>query len=376
MPKGLFTRLLVANLVVVGVAATVMLLVADGLSPAFYRGHVQHMIEVMGPMGLSLRADLEDGLHETLTRALLAAFPIALMLSALLAFVFARRISATVGLLVRGAQEIARGSYKLRLAEKGDDELTELARQFNRLSQTLEGVETRRVELINSVAHELRTPLAALQGYSEAMADGVLPPEEAARSIAREVRAMGRLVEDLSLVSRVEAGAVEIHPEPLSPRQALAEARERLASAFSEKGLAFETDILPHLPPVKADPVRLDQVLSNLLSNALRYTPRGGTVVLGAEPRGNEVYFYVQDNGPGIAAEHQERIFERFYRVDAARSRKDGGTGVGLTVARGLVEAMGGRMGLDSQPGRGSRFWFTLPTRLESSTEALGHVKA
>ncbi|MFZ5991407.1 MAG: sensor histidine kinase [Deinococcota bacterium] len=361
LPKGLFARLLVTNLVVVGVAASVMLLVADWLSPAFYRGHVQHMVEVMGPMGLSLRADLESGLHDTLIRALMSAFPIALVLSALVAYLFAGRISGIVKLLVRGAQEIARGHYKLRLSDTGGDELSELARQFNRLSQALEQVEQRRVELISSVAHELRTPLAALQGYSEALADGVLPAEEAAHNIAREVRAMGRLVEDLSLVSRVEAGAVVVHPEPLSAEVIINEARERLALAFAEKGLTLNLDVASDLPKVQADPERLHQVLSNLLSNALRYTPQGGQVVLGAKLRSEGVYFFVRDTGKGIPPEHQERIFERFYRVDPARSRKEGGTGVGLTVAKGLVEAMGGQMGLESTSGVGSIFWFSLP---------------
>ena len=361
LSNRLFARLLVANLVVVGVAITVMLVVADLLSPAFYRGHLQHMMDTMGPMGLSLRVDLENGLKDTLTRALMAAFPIALALSTLLAYLFADRISGMVKLLVRGTQEIARGHYKLRLRETGGDELAELARQFNRLSQALEQVEQRRVELINSVAHELRTPLAALQGYSEALADGVLPAEEAAQNIAREVRAMGRLVEDLSLVSRVEAGAVAVHPEPLSAEVILNEARERLALAFAEKGLTLNLDVASDLPKVQADPERLHQVLSNLLSNALRYTPEGGQVVLGAKLRSEGVYFFVRDTGKGIPSEHQGRIFERFYRVDPARSRKEGGTGVGLTVARGLVEAMGGQMGLESAPEAGSIFWFSLP---------------
>lgn len=357
--------MLVANLVVVGVAASVMLVVADWLSPAFYRGHIRHMVEVMGPMGLGLQADLETGLHDTLFRALFAAFPVALVLSALLAYLFAGRISATLNLLVRGAQEIAKGRYTLRLKENGEDELSELARQFNRLSKTLDGVEKSRIELIGSVAHELRTPLAALQGYSEAIADGMMPPEEAARSIAREVRAMGRLVEDLSLVSRVEAGSVAIHPETLSPHTVLGEARERLASAFAEKGLGFELDIAENLPNLRADPERLHQVISNLLSNALRYTSEGGRVVLGANLEGNEIRIFVRDTGRGIAPEHHERIFERFYRVDPARSRKEGGTGVGLTVAKGLVEAMGGKMGLESAPGSGSLFWFSLPLAAE-----------
>ncbi|MCL6568659.1 MAG: HAMP domain-containing histidine kinase, partial [Meiothermus silvanus] len=253
------------------------------------------------------------------------------------------------------------GQYRNRLKVQGRDELAWLAQDFNRMAEALEKVEHSRIELIGSVAHELRTPLAGLQGYAEALADGVLPPEQAAHRIAHEVRAMRRLVEDLSLVSRVEAGAVEIRPQPLDPAEALRQAAERFELVFAEQRVALRLDVPPRLPPVWADLERLQQVLSNLLANALRHTPSGGEVVLQAGLVPSGVCFSVRDTGPGIPPEHQARVFERFYRVDSARSRQDGGSGVGLTIAKGLVEAMGGTMGLRSEAGRGSTFWFTLP---------------
>lgn len=358
---SLFARLFLAHLLVLLLAAGAMFWVAELLAPRFYQGHLQHMMDMMGPMGLSLRASLEEGLYSTLRNALLAALPVAALFAASLAFLLSRRVSNTVTLLARGAQEIAHGRYNYRLSEEGPTELAELAKQFNYLSKTLEQVEQSRVNLIGSVAHELRTPLTALQGYAEALSDGVLPKEDAAKKIAREVRAMGRLVEDLSLVSRVEAGILEVHPQPLDPLKILEESQERFALPFAEKVVLLELASADHLPPVCADPERLHQVLSNLLSNALRCTPAGGQVTLGAEPIKEGVRFFVRDTGLGIAPEHQARIFERFYRVDPARSRREGGTGVGLTVAKGLVEAMGGRMGLESVAGKGSTFYFILP---------------
>ena len=228
-------------------------------------------------------------------------------------------------------------------------------------AEALEKVEKTRAELIGTVAHELRTPLAALQGYAEGLIDGVLSKEKAAEGILREVKAMRRLVEDLSLVSRVEAKAVEIRPRPLDPKGLLEEALARFQSAFQAKGVALSLEAQDPLPQVWADEERVLQVLANLLTNALRHTPQGGEVRLRAFRQGEAVAFQVADTGPGIPEEHLPHIFERFYRVDKARSRKEGGSGVGLTVAKGLVEAMGGRIFVESRVGEGTTFTFTLP---------------
>lgn len=187
-----------------------------------------------------------------------------------------------------------------------------------------------------------------------------MDPEKAAQRIQQEVKAMSRLVRDLSLVSQVESKAVELHPKPLDPLGLLEQVTERFRPAFQAKGVALE--VSANGPPrVWADEERALQVLSNLLSNALRHTPAGGRVTLGAEKVNQEVVFSVEDTGPGIPEEHLPHIFERFYRIDPSRSRQDGGTGVGLTIAKGLVEAMGGRIWAESRLGQGSVFRFTLP---------------
>lgn len=184
-------------------------------------------------------------------------------------------------------------------------------------------------------------------------------PEHAAQSISREIGAMDRLVRDLSLVSRVEAGKVELHLKAVDPHALLQVVRERFATPFEEKGVQLQvTEAV--LPNIRADEERTLQVLTNLLGNALRYTPAGGNVTVNAQPVGQFLHFSVVDSGAGIPAEHLPRIFERFYRADPARSRSESGSGVGLTIAKGLVEAMGGRMNVSSGAGRGSTFSFTL----------------
>lgn len=355
----MFLRLFLTHLGVVLVGVLTMIGLAELLAPGFYQSHIERMVAALGPSGADLHGDLEAGLRSTLSTAMLTALPIATLIAAATAYVVSRRVSRSVGLLAEGSREIAQGNYNKRLPETERDELGTLAQHFNQMTQALQGVEKSRVELISSVAHELRTPLAALQGYAEALGDRVIPPEEAARQITREVRAMSRLVDDLSLVSRVEAGAVELHPQQVEVGQALSEAHQRFGAAFAEKGVALEMQGVQ--AAIWADPLRLQQIFSNLLSNALRYTPVGGQVSLGAELKTACVCCYVRDSGAGIAPQDQLRIFERFYRIDSARSRKDGGTGVGLTIAKGLVEAMGGRMGLQSHPGQGSTFWFSFP---------------
>ncbi|BDP41016.1 two-component sensor histidine kinase [Deinococcus aetherius] len=356
-----FPRLLLSHLLVIGLALGGLFLSAEWIAPAFYRSHVEQMVRLLGPEGASLRPDLEMGMRMTLTRALLASLPLAVLVAAGTALLSSRRVVRGVQLLREGSRDLASGEYARRLPEEGRDELADLARNFNRMAAALERVEQGRVELIGNVAHELRAPLAALRGYADAMTDGVMSPEHAARSLVREVGAMERLVRDLSLVSRVEAGAVELHPSVFAPSALLLATQERFEDAFAAKGVTLEVRHASNLPEVRADLERASQVLTNLLSNALRHTPEGGRVEVEAERASVCVRFRVTDTGTGIAPEHLGRIFERFYRGDPARSRLDGGSGVGLTIARGLTEGMGGRLEVASRPGEGSTFTFTLP---------------
>jgi len=231
------------------------------------------------------------------------------------------------------------------------------------MAASLEHAERRRLELIGDVAHELRTPIATLEGYLEGLLDGVVEPSE--RTWARlhaEAGRLRRLVEDLQELSRAEAHQLSVVVKPVAPQAIVQAAVDRLAADFAAKGLALNVSLAEALPEVQADPDRAVQVLTNLLTNALRYTPAPGRVDVQVSPAGQAVRFSVRDTGIGIAPEHLPHLFERFYRVDKSRSRSLGGTGIGLTIARALVKAMGGRIWAESPgPGQGSTFSFELP---------------
>ncbi|WP_338135042.1 sensor histidine kinase [Deinococcus psychrotolerans] len=340
------------------IALGAVLLISETLASAFIRHHVEQMVTLIGPDSASLRPDLERGVRRTLNSALLVSLPLALVVAALTALLSARRVVKSVELLRDGSHAIATGNYERRLPEEGRDELTDVARHFNRMAAALQQVEQGRVELISNVAHELRTPLSALRGYAEAMNDGVMTPEAVSGAILRETAAMERLAQDLSVVSRVEAGAVELHPSDFAPSALLIDAYERFLGVYEERGVSLVRLEGKTLPLVTADFERASQILANLLGNALRHTPSGGQVALGAEHRGGDVLFTVADTGSGILPEHQSRIFERFYRVDPARTRGDG-SGVGLTIARGLATRMGGSLTVRSSQA-GSIFTLAL----------------
>jgi histidine kinase len=244
------------------------------------------------------------------------------------------------------------------------DELAMLALSFNQMAAKLERTEAMRRQLIGDVAHELRTPLTALKGSLEGLIDGVLPSNPATLGqLALEADRMGKLVNDLQELSRVEAGAYELNRQPLMIEESVAAVSNRLARQFEEKGVALELEIPADLPPVFADEDRLGQVLLNLIGNALQYTPGGGRVRVTASQADGEVQVSVEDSGIGIPPEHLPHVFDRFYRVDKSRSRAGGGSGIGLTITRYLVEAHGGRIWATSRGlGQGSAFTFGLPS--------------
>jgi signal transduction histidine kinase len=267
------------------------------------------------------------------------------------------------------SRRIAEGHYYERVEVPGDptrDELDELARlalSFNLMAAQLEQTEATRRELIGNVAHELRTPLATIKGSMEGLIDGVLPTDASTyQQIYREADRLQRLVTDLQELSRIESGAFELNIQPVPVRHLVEATVARLGRQFEEKDVALGIDLPADLPPVQADEDRIGQVLLNLVGNALQYTATGGQVRVSARRQGAEVHVSVRDTGVGIAAEHLLLIFTRFYRVDKSRARIGGGSGIGLTIAKHLVEAHRGRIIAQSPgPGQGSTFTFTLP---------------
>jgi signal transduction histidine kinase len=279
----------------------------------------------------------------------------------LMARFIARGMTQPLRDMAAAAQRMETGDYSTRVATRSMDEVGQLAHAFNRMSAELETIELSRRELVANVSHELKTPIAAIRAHLENLLDGVEEPDPATLQIMlTQSERLGRLVEQLLDLSKLQSGEVPLHREPV-PLEAL------LTRVVSEIGVRaddlvrIERDVDDGLPPVDADPERVHQVLYNLLDNAVRATPGEGTVTIGVHRVNRSVHISVADTGIGIPAEHLTRVFERFYRIDPARSREDGGTGIGLAIARSVVEAHGGQITASSEPGHGSVFSFDLP---------------
>ena len=306
---------------------------------------------------------LFDDLRLAINQALLIAGGIAILASVVSSWWLSRRIIRRIGAVAAASQEIASGNYDRLLSTQGDDELDELAHNFNRMAAALAETENTRRQLMADISHELKTPLASIKGYMEGLEDGIIPPTpETFHLVYREADRLQRLVYDLQEISKTEAGIPEMHLTAVDPALLVHSAVTRLQPQFSAKGVQLQQRIAPALPSVCADPDRSGQVLLNLLGNALQYTPAGGLVTLSVAPHGDQVRFSVTDTGIGLQPADLERVFQRFYRVDKSRARISGGSGIGLTIARYLVEAQGGRIWAESAGvGQGSTFHFMLP---------------
>lgn len=307
----------------------------------------------------SLYQNFRASFFEALTLALVAAGLVAILVSLL----FSRSVVAPVRQMQAASRRIAAGRYEERVQVSRDDELGQLACDFNQMAGELEQVESMRRQLIGDVAHELRTPLTAIKGSAEGLMDGVLPAvPETYQQIHQEAARLARLVDDLQELSRVESKAFELDRRPVDLLVSVETVVHRLQGQFSAKQITLNSDLPAGLPPLYADEGRLVQVLTNLIGNALQYTPEGGRVTVGAVVADGKMQVSVQDTGLGISVEHLAHVFDRFYRVDKSRSRLMGGSGVGLTIARHLVEAHGGRIWAESAgAGQGSSFVFTIP---------------
>jgi len=312
-----------------------------------------------GGMMSQFYQDYQASFNESLIVAVIAATLVALIAS----LIISRNIVAPVRSMTNASGRIAEGHYDERVALQGNDELSQLARSFNQMAEQLEQVESMRRQLIGDVAHELRTPLTAIKGSAEALMDGVLPAsDETYLQIHAEAERLSHLVDDLQELSRVESRATQLDIHPADSTALIQTVTKRLQHQFDEKRVTL-TSSLPHDPIiVLADGDRVIQVLTNLIGNALQYTPENGTVTVSIERDKNEAHISVRDTGFGIPADQLTHIFDRFYRVDKSRSRAHGGSGIGLTIAKHLVEAHGGKIWAESAgENKGSVFVFTLP---------------
>ncbi len=286
--------------------------------------------------------------------------PLAILAVVIVAFAVARgirRLVIPLGDLIDAAQSVEAGDYGARVRPRGPRELRALARAFNAMSERLETSEEQRRRLLADVTHELRTPLTIMQGNLEALLDGLYPADaQHLEPILDETRVISRLVDDLRTLSLAEAGALTLHREPTDAAQLVTDSVASFRAQADAAGVDLVTALDGALPQVEVDPVRMREVLSNLLSNALRYTPRGGNVRVGASAFDGHVRVSVHDTGPGIAADALPHVFDRFYKSEESR-----GAGLGLAIAKSLVVAHGGEIEAISAAGQGTDMRFTLP---------------
>lgn len=288
----------------------------------------------------------------------LASVAIALALG----MVLARSLTRPVRELTSAIHAVAGGELQQTVPVRSRDELGELSETFNKMSADLTAANQQRRQMTADIAHDLRTPVTVLSGYLEALRDGVLQPTpERFAILYEEAQHLQGLIEDLRTLSLADAGELALHPEPVDARALL----ERIAASHGrqaeQQGVALVVRVSDATPPLNVDINRMVQVLNNLVSNALRYTPAGGTITLAAEPSPAGATLQVSDTGAGIPPESLSRIFDRFYRTDAARQQSQGESGLGLAIARAIVEAHGGTISVASELGSGATFIITAP---------------
>jgi signal transduction histidine kinase len=359
LPRSLRARLLAAFLVVVAAALGTVAVAVLLVGPGYFTEAMGHLPgDPMGEaMGLATQVAFEDAMRQ----ALLAATVIAVVTATVVSLAVAARIARPISALADAARRVAGGHYAERVPVDEPGELGELAVSFNDMAGSLESTERRRLQLVGDVAHELRTPLTTIDGYLEGLEDGVVQPSPQTWHLLRaETGRLTRLVNDLSELWRAEARELPLRLEPVDVSGVAREVGERFAPQAQARGIAVE---LPGSSVVAlADRDRLAQIVSNYLSNALRHAPDGSRIVIEVAGAGANVRLRVSDAGPGLAPDQLEAVFERFYRVDPARSRAEGGAGIGLAIVRALAEAMGGQAWAESAgPGRGATFLVELP---------------
>lgn len=360
-------KLFVSYLVVVMIGLVVLSIATAFVAPMSFSEQMTHrrgnMFGMAGQHITELDAALETNFRNAINNSLLIAGAAAIGAAIAASWFVSQRITRPIRSLVTTSHRIASGHYEQRLHLDTHDEFAELVDSFNRMAASLAQTEAMRVRLLGDVSHELKTPLAGIKGYMEGLQDGVLPATPATfELIHREADRLQRLVQDLQELSRTEAGQVSMEMTACRAIEIVMPVIDRMRPQFYEKNIALIVDIADDLPLVRADVDRTAQILTNLLGNALQFTDAGGEVQVTVVRQDKYACFSVTDSGIGLALGDLEFIFERFYRVDKSRSRSRGGSGIGLTLAKHLVEAQAGTIYAVSEGlGKGSRFSFTLP---------------
>lgn len=357
---GFGPRLLLAQALVILAGSSTLLGVTLLLAPGLFRSHIE---QSAGPIPDDLAQHLQSAFADATLTSLGIAVLAAVLAGLAVSWYVTRRVVGPIAAMAQAASDVAAGHYSARLTESGlGVEFDAVGRSFNQMAREMAATERTRAEMLRDLAHEFRTPLTTIRGYHEALADGVLAANrETFATIEAELSRVERLVADLARVSLAEERGLDLQLRRMGVADLLRSARASAAWSFEDQGVTLSCEVAEDCV-VMADADRLAEVLANLLDNALRHTPVAGRVTLTAGCSSDTGRLSITDTGEGIAAEHLPRVFERFYRVDGGRSRQQGGSGIGLAIARALVEGHGGRIRAESGgEGEGSTFTVDLP---------------
>lgn len=298
---------------------------------------------------------------ERTNHALLLASLAAVLVALVLGILLARTLTRPIQALTRAAQGIAAGQSEQQVKVSSQDEIGQLAAAFNQMSQEVAQANRLRRQMTADIAHDLRTPLTVIGGYVESMRDGVLQPTpERLTLIYAEIERLQRMVGDLRMLSQVDAGELPLHPQAIAPLSLLERAAGLFQHPAEQQAVTMRVQAAANLPEIRVDEARMMQVMDNLISNALRYTPSGGTITLAAQASAGKVIFSVRDTGQGIAPEELPHIFNRFYRADRSRHSESGESGLGLAIVKALVEAHGGKVWAESVLEKGTTIFVQL----------------
>ena len=365
-------RLFISYAVVAAVGAVVAYLTVRLLAPHLFDQQMGMMNgeEPGMPMGRTTSASVHAAFRSALNTALIVGVLAGVAVAAVVAVAVTRRLLRPLDAVRTATRQIAAGRYEVSVPLPSEPELAALATDVNTLAQAVADTESRRTRLLGEVAHEMRTPLTALDGYVEGLIDGVFTASpDTFVSLSEELRRLHRLADDLSSLSRTQEQRLELHPGDANLADLARRTATRLSPQFEDARITLIVNADPVLP-VHADPDRITQVLTNLLGNALLATPAGGTVTVTARGTADRGEVVVTDTGVGLAEEDLERVFERFYRAPG-QSRRSAGSGIGLTIARGIARAHGGDV-TASSAGRtqGADFTLVLPLRSSAGSNA------
>ncbi len=280
----------------------------------------------------------------------------------ILGAILSRTITRPIRELTNASRQIASGKFDQRVPVRSRDEIGALAEAFNKMSSELARSSNLRKQMTADIAHELRTPLSLILGHAEAVHDGVLPPSKENFEIIREeAERLEKLVNDLRTLSLADAGELSVDFQPVDVNQLLADIHAHYLMSFSSKRVSLDLCVSP--APLKAnlDPSRFAQALTNILENALRYTPEGGRVEMSARAAGDEIEIVIADSGEGVTPEEAVHLFDRFYRADESRARNDGGSGLGLAITKSIIEMHKGKIWAESEKGKGLRMLIRVP---------------